>query len=157
MTQEEKAKAYDMALERARDFHDGPTANIVTRTFLESVFPELRESEDERIRKEIIDIVESYRSNCVYEGTHRFDECIAWLEKQKKQVTDESDKIAAAYQLGIKDKEQKSVEGLDEAADVSAKMKYPYEGGMKGEICEYSIPIFVDGFKAGAEWAMKQK
>jgi len=47
--------------------------------------PELAESEDEKIRKEIIDIVESYRSNCVYEGTHRFDECIAWLEKQKEQ------------------------------------------------------------------------
>jgi len=77
---------------------------------------------------------------------------------QKEQDDKElSEKIAAAYQLGIKDKEQKSVEGLDEAANVSAKMKYPYEGGMKGEICEYSIPIFVDGFKAGAEWAMKQK
>ena len=51
----------------------------------EEVFPELRESEDERIRKEIIDIVKSYRKNCITEGTHRFDDCLAWLEKQKEQ------------------------------------------------------------------------
>ena len=52
---------------------------------LEFIFPELAESEDERIRKEIIDIVEAYRANCVYEGTHKFDDCLAWLERQKEQ------------------------------------------------------------------------
>lgn len=52
---------------------------------LETLVPELHESEDERIRKEIIDIVEAYRANCVYEGTHRFDDCLAYLEKQKEQ------------------------------------------------------------------------
>lgn len=42
-------------------------------------------SEDERIRKEIKDIILSYRSNCVSEGNHHFDECLAYLEKQKEQ------------------------------------------------------------------------
>ncbi len=33
----------------------------------------------------------------------------------------------------------------------AAKQKYPYEGGIKGMICENSIPIFIQG----AEWADK--
>lgn len=32
-----------------------------------------------------------------------------------------------------------------------ANRKYPYEGGIKGMICENSIPIFIQG----AEWADK--
>ena len=32
-----------------------------------------------------------------------------------------------------------------------AHRKYPYEGGIKGMICENSIPIFIQG----AEWADK--
>lgn len=32
-----------------------------------------------------------------------------------------------------------------------AHRKYPYEGGTKGTICEFSIPIFIQG----AEWADK--
>ena len=32
-----------------------------------------------------------------------------------------------------------------------AHRKYPYEGGIKGLICENSIPIFIQG----AEWADK--
>ena len=66
------------------------------REALGILIPELKESEDEKIRKEIIDIVKAYRANCVYEGTHKFDDCLAWLEKQKEQnpaeVVDESTK-----------------------------------------------------------------
>ena len=32
-----------------------------------------------------------------------------------------------------------------------AHRKYPYEGGTKGTICEFSIPIFIQG----AQWADK--
>ena len=36
-----------------------------------------------------------------------------------------------------------------EEIENAAKMKYPYEGGVKGDICQASIPIFVEG----AKWA----
>ena len=36
-----------------------------------------------------------------------------------------------------------------EQIEKAAKQKYPYEGGTKGTICEWSIPIFIQG----AEWA----
>lgn len=36
-----------------------------------------------------------------------------------------------------------------EEINQAAYQKYPYEGGIKGMICENSIPIFIQG----AEWA----
>ena len=40
-------------------------------------------------------------------------------------------------------------EDADKEAEMAARRAYPYEGGTKGEICEASIPIFCNGFKAG--------
>lgn len=73
-------KAYKEALERARDLHDNhPLGQPQTWTTCEKIFPELRESEDERIRKEII---QSIKDNmCVI---HK-DKCLSWLEKQGEQ------------------------------------------------------------------------
>lgn len=80
MTQEEKAKRYDEAIERARALNNGEAVNIkIGTTTCEYIFPELKESEDERIRKELIDFVKSRLAG--------FPECgrfIAWLEKQSK-------------------------------------------------------------------------
>ena len=74
----------------------------VMKEALGILIPELRESEDERIRKGLINFL---RSPFIKENLT--DEKVApwldWLEKQKEQVTDESDKIAAAYQLGRSD------------------------------------------------------
>ena len=36
-----------------------------------------------------------------------------------------------------------------EERENAAKMKYPYAGGAKGDICQASIPIFIEG----AKWA----
>ncbi len=63
---------------------------------VEGFFPELAESEDGRIRKEIISIVKSYRESCITEGNHRFDDCIAWLEKQKAK--EDIDRMAPIYE-----------------------------------------------------------
>ena len=79
-------KKYKEALEKIRDglqpLQDGAKISGVTRAFLEEVFPELKESEDERIRKEII---EHLRLEIEPECTLSEDEgkrWIAWLEKQ---------------------------------------------------------------------------
>ena len=76
-TIEEKAKAYDEALERAKEMIDSKKT-FIGKECLEQIFPELRESEDERIRKKIIDIVKA----------SPFDEekdiLIAYLERQKE-------------------------------------------------------------------------
>lgn len=51
------------------------------------LIPELRESEDERIRKNIVSIINQYSRICVKEGDSCDDinECLAWLEKQKER------------------------------------------------------------------------
>lgn len=74
---------YKEALERAKSKIWNDKGHVLYEDDIIEIFPKLAESEDERIRKEIISIVKSYRENCITEGNHRFDDCISWLEKQK--------------------------------------------------------------------------
>lgn len=81
-------KKYKEVLKKIREglqpSPDGTKISGVTRAFLEEVFPELAESEDERIRKELITHCRSTR--CVTEeGAERIAKWIAWLEKQGEQ------------------------------------------------------------------------
>lgn len=82
-TIEEKAKAYDEALERAETLIAGETNTSDALFYLndiKNIFPELIESEDEKIRKDIIQFVQSRLAG--------FPECerfVTWLEKQCKQ------------------------------------------------------------------------
>ena len=79
MTREEKAKAYDEALERAKEMYNINIVDTPHKGIVEYIFPELAESEDERIRKHIIDIIkDNAKSKCI-----PCDAEIAYLEKQK--------------------------------------------------------------------------
>ena len=85
-TIEEKAKAYDEALERARALNNGKDVDVESgTTTCEYIFPELKESEDEKIRKEIISIL---RNAYWTSNKNRFNELVAWIEKQGKNSTD---------------------------------------------------------------------
>lgn len=82
MTDKEKARAYDEALERARKLREQVLNNELLGfpdQFTE-IFPELRESEDERIRKEIVSVIQKH-----YPNTPESYRWISWLEKQKEQ------------------------------------------------------------------------
>ena len=76
MTEKEKAKAYDEALERAKKLHD--------KIDIKEIFPELNESEDERIKKAIIEFFESEDDDTTYSLVRKKD-IIDWLEKQGKE------------------------------------------------------------------------
>ena len=71
-------KKYKEALERAKQFSEKPyledSAGIV-----EYIFPELKESEDDRIRKNIIATIHLYYGEPLDDEAK---EMIAWLEKQ---------------------------------------------------------------------------
>ena len=87
---EEKAKAYDEAFRRAKEkyveFEGMKQGNV-----LEDVFPELKESEDERIRGNIIATIHLYYGEPLeYEAK----EMIAWLEKQGEQKPADTEKGA---------------------------------------------------------------
>lgn len=82
MTQEEKAKRYDEALERARIWKDKSGMPKDKQGILDNIFPELAENEDERIRREITSIL---RNAYWTSNRDRFNELVAWLEKQGEQ------------------------------------------------------------------------
>lgn len=78
MTVEEKAKHYDEAIERANELNYVSDKDSLQRKTVEYIFPELAESEDERIRKKIIQLVnDAMATNAPYKK-----EMLAWLEKQ---------------------------------------------------------------------------
>ena len=75
---EQKAKAYDEAIERA---------NVkLTNEVAEDIFPELKESEDEKIREEILTAFSSGHDNSdIYGHGITYGQVRAWLEKQGEQ------------------------------------------------------------------------
>ena len=83
MTQEEKAKAYDEALSKAR-FYYGNCPLEPEKKKLEKLFPQLCESEDERIRKELIFFLKEEVPQCsIKEHADKLKEFVSYLEKQK--------------------------------------------------------------------------
>jgi hypothetical protein len=89
---EEKAKAYDVAIEKIQKYVKDDYG--CTRLRPEDIFPELNESEDEKTMKELIeqvayivpndDEVDS-EGNVLPTYQKRIDKYRAWLEKQGKQ------------------------------------------------------------------------
>ena len=86
-TIEEKARRYDEAITKGKQIQNSPyTAHWDTmKEVVEHLFPELKESEDERIRKALIDFVEQYGDN--YYGQIAKASAIAWLEKKGNNNT----------------------------------------------------------------------
>ena len=74
-------KKYNEALERARDVYTYYCDDREQLRKIESIFPELKESEDERIRKEIISFLKDFEKD--HYRSVNFNSWIAWLEKQK--------------------------------------------------------------------------
>ena len=84
---------YKEALERARDSFTYPDYPGFIRA--DVVFPELKESQDERIRKEIIAIFEGKIPFTSEEDSKRY---IAWL---KKQESIDKDKLTKGVLIGV--------------------------------------------------------
>jgi len=80
LTIEEKAIAYDEAIKRARQLLIDGCSNYDKETIW-NIFPGLVESEEERIRKRLIGVVELYYGNT---DEQEKKDCLAWLEKQGK-------------------------------------------------------------------------
>ena len=76
------------------------TANADQRYVLESLFPELKESEDERIRKGIIRNLEYLADRAEGFVKDELKERIAWLEKQAQKAWTEEDKNMLKWVTG---------------------------------------------------------
>lgn len=85
MTEKEKAKAYDEAIERAKKWQNAPNTDkipIYGNRIIEEIFPELKEDDDERIKKNCIHFLELQKQH--HAAIFEIEECIDWLEKQRK-------------------------------------------------------------------------
>lgn len=81
MTQEEKAKRYDEVIAMAKECITYVPDDAVNKYML-SMFPELKESEDERIRKALIEFFRLGAKNNETTCDVSDKEILAWLEKQ---------------------------------------------------------------------------
>lgn len=95
-------KAYRGAIERAKAEQETflKRGNISAKTAIERIFPELRESEDERTRNEIIAFVEQsiHRGGGTPISQEQEDKWIAWFEKQGEQKS--IDMIEPKFKVG---------------------------------------------------------
>lgn len=89
-------KKYEDALNRAKKLQANAKGLILNK-WLYSIFPELKESEDERIRKEIISFLKEGKPYCCPNSIRR-QEWWAWLEKQGEQT--HTDKVEPKFHEG---------------------------------------------------------
>lgn len=139
MTQEQKARAYDEALEKARARYDKePTDGYVgyANQILKELFPQLAESEDERLLNTIICGFETWKSN----GMRTFnntsvDDIISYLERRNpsfRQIHNSvicDNGLRTGIELG-KQKDQKSTEWDELQADFR-NINEAFENGKK--------------------------
>ena len=155
-TIEEKAKAYDEIIERAKGDYTAykKVGDIAGMDAVVSIFPELAEPKDERIMRALDDIMGLSKAWKIAEkyGLTAGD-IRRWLKKQKEQATDESDKIAAAYQLGRSDERKQkeiqmpnSTELIEMWHDEEAMLK---EKDFRGDEWRLAYNAFMGGFAKG--------
>ena len=154
-TIEEKARAYDEALKRAKAMHDVNYTDSYTKANLETIFPELRESEDERIISSIIDVLKNDKKHYLEE--------IAWLERQKEQK--QTDLTAGFYYIDLNGKRYYSKElrygdmKLKVGEQKPADKDFPPLEGVDAIKAKYYDEGFKNGFDEGvdsvkpAEWS----
>lgn len=85
LTIEEKAQRYDKAIKKAKEWFNSEEPDSYT-CIVESIFPELKENKDKRIRKAAITFVKDSSHFDYYLGVSK-EEVIAWLEKQGETFT----------------------------------------------------------------------
>lgn len=84
---EEKARRYDEVFSAAKEWYNNPNSSSIGKSYLYAVLPELKESkdsEDERIRNEIVAFIEQaiHRGGGTSIPQEQEDRWIAWLEAQ---------------------------------------------------------------------------
>lgn len=107
LSTEEKAKLYDEAIDKVAHFikkHIGlgcmihPNSSEAKELF--NIFPELRESGDERIRKKFIELLNDLwaEKQGLMSDRKDYERYIAWLEKQGEQKP--ADKVEPKFKVG---------------------------------------------------------
>ena len=114
LTIEEKAQRYDEAIKKLHEIITMDNRPVNPKEIGEYVFPELKDGDDERIRKHLIGVVELYYGNT---DEQEKKDCLAWLEKQCGQKSAELPKG-----------EDYGIDGLYAAIDILQKVLGEVDG-----------------------------
>jgi len=124
---EEKAKRYDEALARANEMIKDMTnmGGVAKVDDIQYIFPELKESEDERTRKGLIEYFLHYPDHEITYYDLKADFVIAWLEKQGNKDMG----ISEATKQELKDNlnkalEKETPESYNEFLEKQGEQKY---------------------------------
>ena len=148
LTTEEKAKAYDKAL---KVLHKYDGANIMfSQSLKEEMFPELKESEDDRIREEIIEYFKNYSGGD--NVSIKFPEWLGWLEKQRdivKYYEDKLDRCVCEYfNKGYK-------KALEKQGEHNVKFMEKQPANQKRKLDIEKAALFATGIIEQEEWFIK--
>ena len=149
MTDKEKTKAYDEALKEISAVHKDEDRHL--KATLERIFPELKESDDEKIRNFIINELTCLRA-IDEKGSDRYEEltnAIIWLEKQDKNSTDKTPRFNIGdWVIFIP---SKSIYQIEKKEDYEYTLRYILGGSMclpfsnEELIREWTIQDAMDG------------
>ena len=112
MTENEKIKAYDKALKKASTAYKDEDRHL--KATLERIFPELKEDDDEKIKKDLIQWVDEF-PDTIWRGHYKKD-IIAWLEEQgdKDKLIQELGEYKVKYTQEVLEKHITSMNNKDD-------------------------------------------
>jgi len=116
---EEKAQRYDDALERAKEWYNNPNSSSIGKSYLLAVFQQqLEESEDEKIRKSLLEYLHTLPNHYSHNDVCA-PEWIAWLEKQGELVNSLSKGLDNAHERidGLIQKNNSLIEQLEKQGE----------------------------------------
>lgn len=121
-------KLYKEAIERAKSWAKGehPECFSEAQKAVDFIFPELKESEDEMIRKEIIKCVKYYGPETA--NPTLFKDMLAWLEKQGEQKP----VVIPKFRVGDKVKDNYLTYTVEDIDEDSYKLQAYSKDGHKG-------------------------
>jgi len=98
---EEKARRYDEAKYIMKEYLESGNAGVIAENTIKKAFPELKESEDERIRKLLVEAVIQVLQDqyCSNRGVSK-EKVVAWLERRGEQKP--IDMIEPKFKVGDK-------------------------------------------------------
>lgn len=157
MNIEEKARAYDEALERAKAAIDMAADKDLVKGVATTIFPQLRESEDEIHRKWILEYLYDGLRKADEQFKDHFKSAIDWLEKQKEpENTSASTMAPSCWEVEQKEQNPISQEDFDTAKHEAlweeqkpADEQFPPLEGLDAIKAKYYDDGFKNGFDEG--------
>lgn len=175
MVNEQKAKAYDEALERARKQRDdyqkeldktdknSQLANILRGgiSAVEMIFPQLKENDDERIRQAIIKSIEEDSS--IYEQEVSKEQMLTYLEKQKEPhysplcntIKDKIREYIANHFIAdtvVKTDMRSIVKAMEEGVRLGEEKQKEQKSSIVEKLRKISTPADEDWFEIQKQW-----